>query len=65
MGDVLTIVFGIGVMMSATWMAVFGAGGACLARSFGQSMVVGALLGCALGPVGWFITWFPNRANRT
>ena len=48
-------------MIVATWLVIFGAGGAFLSRSYGQSPALGATLGSLLGPVGWMIIWMTNR----
>ena len=63
LGDAFVILFGVGVMMIGTWLVIFGAGGAFLSRSYGSSMTIGAVLGILLGPLGWGIIWFINRAE--
>ena len=60
-GDAFTAFFALAVMIIATWLVIFGAGGAFLSRSYGQSSVLGATLGSLLGPLGWMIIWMTNR----
>ena len=60
-GDAFTILFALGIMLIGTWLVIFGAGGAFLSRSYGQSATLGAVLGSLLGPFGWMIIWLTNR----
>lgn len=59
-GFVTVFVQAVG-MLVLVWVAVFGGLGALVARSLGVSGVFGFVVGAALGPIGWLVTWLRSR----
>lgn len=57
------------VLVVLVWVAIFGTGGALIARDRGGSSAMGFLLGSIAGPIGWIILWlgsgrFGKRRSR-
>lgn len=64
MSTVVNTLLGFLVLVVATWIAIFGATGALLARARDGSPWEGFAWGALLGPLGWLAVYLSTRRSR-